>query len=165
MASNSWGGCLAFVSPPQRISEDIVKEQHMSSYFQLLSTLPRWFSIMISNAKFPQHNCFPKRRAIKSRSWIDFLQRAVLPSPAAVSDSASGLQLPWGCVSSSPFARASPADKQRQQVWHLLQKTALKFHHSDAKEYSPASEVTYFIQGQAKQALLPELAWARTFPS
>lgn len=34
--------------------------------------------------------------------------------------------------------------KQCQQVSHLLQKTALKFHHSDAKKkkYSPASAVT-----------------------
>ena len=80
---------------------------------------------------------FLRGKHLNLRSCMGPAKRCCLQ---ATSDSPSGFHpLSRGCVSSGHFARASPAESTSVAP---TAETALEFHHSDAKKYSPASAMT-----------------------
>lgn len=163
MASNSSGEgeLLSFVSSAQRISEgdsvSFLKEQHVKSYFHL----PPW--------GFPYHdfqmpNSFDMIAVLRGEQLNQGPAQTVLRAVLQQQSAKAHLDLNSLGLCFIKSLCQGLSGKQCQQVSHLLQKTALKFHHSDAKKKKKIFS-SFSIQGQAKHSLLPELAWMRTFPS
>ena len=107
-------------------------------YFKCLLILPWELPVLLSKDFIRQQDpAFLRGKPLTLRSCTILQNAAWCPEPLGQLVWVSSAH--WGCISPGPFARASPVASTRVTP---PAETALKFHHSDAKKYSPASAMT-----------------------